>query len=262
MKTIKLKLNIEKLNDINYLIKINNDIIKCDDGWFQLEFRHISCKIQFSNIQCFFNNSLFFYTSPIEIQNKIEEIINYINCIRTGCNIQEGKFKLRKYFGCHEGVPEFGNDTEILSYFNYVGYNKQWGEKNNFGYAKLIKFEDIHNENDTLIRIYTIKYTPDDLSFEALLFEILCFQYNSYHLIAKYYNNYLPQHLAFGNKISLEVENFIINEIDQIRFSTYKELLIKLSIFSHSIFMDEIAKVPITNGDIVEYKTEHIKYQD
>ncbi len=260
MKKIKLKLYIDKLSDSNYMLNISNDKINCDDGWFQFEFRQFQSKVQFSKISCFFTNPLFYYTSTDDIQSKIDEITNYINSIKTGSNIQEGRFKIRKYFGCHEGIPNIYNSSQILGYINYVGYDKPWGDKNNYGFVKLVKFEDKNIEIDTFIRTYTIEYTPNAASYDAIIFEILCFQYNAYHLIAKYYNNWLPQHLVFGNTIDAEIENFIINEISKIRFSTLNELLIKLSIFSHSIMIDDVAKAPITEGDIVEYHTDYLKF--
>lgn len=255
MKILSLELEFEKFTYINgYVLKFkptNYDWGVCDSNWVPVFFwdeNNISTHPK-DDFDYFFNSPIYFFKNKSQIFHKAKEIQNYLNRIVFG-NDLELRTKIRKYFCCRESVPLKYNDTNASGDIGNAGYNRNWGKEKFKGLCSLKNYKDKYLKNNKFFRIYTIDFSYKILHFNNIELKILCIPFNSYLFARDWFNNYIPIHLVCGDDMKFDFEQFILQEINDIVFSNYEELLLKLATFAYNINIDHLASTPVSDSEL------------
>ncbi|MBK7701129.1 MAG: hypothetical protein IPJ39_21600 [Saprospiraceae bacterium] len=105
-------------------------------------------------------------------------------------------------------------------------------------------------KNNKFFRIYTFDFSYKILRFNNIELKILCIPFNSYLFARDWFNNYIPIHLVCGDDMKFDFEQFILQEINDIVFSNYEELLLKLATFAYNINIDDLASTPVSDSEL------------
>lgn len=233
--------------------KYNSEFLgECDYPGFRVHFEHqnnIFTHIG-EDFHYGFSCPQYFYSKGDSIVRKTNEIKNYLNGIIVGEHFNEIRSKIRKYFGCFEGIPEKYNNTNASGTITYAGYNVPWGDTKYEGTCQIISQKDTYMKNRNFFRTYTIQFTHNIPNHDDIELKILCIPFNSYAFAKDYFGNYIPIHFRLGEVWYPEIENFIVNEINENRYSSYNELLVKIATFAYNINIDHLSSIPISKGEI------------